>query len=286
MTTKKKLVLPSIVALVVVLGAAAGIMYSFPSNPPNTQEFPLRQSASDSSWNFTASINATLVAPGQTITLMTELTNVSPSNQTIAPYVNPIVNPGVYASNGTQLWGWNPLQATWPSMTFASGQSISGSIAIPTSHLVAGQTYTIKVVPLATQFLTPGNFALAFQFSVSACSGYPPGGNCPGYYSYTFAVSVNYTGDWRATYYGFHSVGAPPSPFSGRGNFTGGVFSGAGFATKTITLTGPNNEGLTICVQASKLDSSASAMVLQIGPRSNSTAAAFGTAQVCMGVVP
>ena len=32
------------------------------------------------------------------------------------------------------------------------------------------------------------------------CSGYPPGGNCAGNYSYTFTISVNYTGPWRLTY--------------------------------------------------------------------------------------
>ena len=116
------------------------------------------------------------VKAGQSILLMTSLVNTYASNHScslskecgdsIAPYVNPYINPSVYATNGTELWAWNPPQTTWPSMTVTSGQNISGKVVIPTSQLHAGQVYLIKVVPLSTQFLTPNNFALTFQFSV------------------------------------------------------------------------------------------------------------------------
>jgi hypothetical protein len=146
---------------------AASIAYAFPSSPAPAQTFTPQQSAISLDWRFTATINATSVHLGQSILLTTKLTNMSPSNQTIAPYVNPIINPGVYASNGTEVWAWNPPQVNWPTMTFTSGQVISGAVIIPTSQLQAGQTYTIKVVPISTQFLTPSNFALGLQFSVS-----------------------------------------------------------------------------------------------------------------------
>lgn len=49
------------------------------------------------------------------------------------------------------------------------------------------------------------------------CSGYPPGGDCPGNYSNAFQISANYTGSWRATYYGYHSVGDPLTRSVGSG---------------------------------------------------------------------
>jgi len=162
-----KLVLSSVVAAVVALGLAASIVYAFPSpNSTSTQVYPLRLSASGSGWNFTATINSSSVKAGQSILLMANLVNTYSSNQTIAPYVNPYINPSVYATNGTELWAWNPPQATWPRMIIESGQDVSGKVVIPTSQLHSGQVYLIKVVPLSTQFLSPSDFALTFQFSV------------------------------------------------------------------------------------------------------------------------
>jgi len=166
MSQRRKLLIPSVVALAAVIALAASITYAFPSSPSNAQTFPLRQTVSNSDWNFTASINATSVHLGQSILLTTELRNTSPSNQTISPFVQPIINPGVYASNGTQVWGWNPPQATWPGFNVTSGQGLPANIVIPTSQLSAGQTYTIKVVPISTQFLTPTSFSLSIQFTV------------------------------------------------------------------------------------------------------------------------
>ena len=166
MIQKRKLLLPSIVALAAVIALATSITYAFPSNPSAAQAFPLRQTVSNSEWNFTASINVTSVHLGQSLVLTTELTNTSPYNQTISPYVNPYIDPGVYESNGTQVWAWNPMQATWPNINVTSGQSLSGMVVIPTSSLSPGQTYTIKVVPIATQFLTPTSFSLGVQFTV------------------------------------------------------------------------------------------------------------------------
>ena len=53
------------------------------------------------------------------------------------------------------------------------------------------------------------------------CSGYPPGGDCPGNYSNTFQISLNYTGSWRASYYGFHGAGVSFSPNDWVGNTLG-----------------------------------------------------------------
>ena len=164
---RNKLVIFSAGGVLAALTLAAVVVYAFPSpNSTEAQTYPLRSSASGLGWNFTASINSSSVKAGQSILLLTSLTNVSPSNQTITPSVTPYINPSVYAMNGTELWAWNPMQATWPSYTVPSEQSITGNNVIPTSSLRAGQTYLIKVVPLSAQFLSPVNFALTLQFSV------------------------------------------------------------------------------------------------------------------------
>ena len=145
------------------------------------------------------------------------------------------------------------------------------------------------VVPIVL-VITGGIYAIwVYQTGQTSCSGYPPGGNCPGNFSYTFAISVNYTGPWRATYYGYHgyhSVGAPSGSFDGGGNYTGGVFAGTGSGTQQVVLSGPNTYGLTLCVQAQKLDSSNATISLGIEFRSSNTSIPFGRAQVCIGVVP
>ncbi len=118
------------------------------------------------------------------------------------------------------------------------------------------------------------------------CHGYPPGGNCPGNYSETFQISLNYTGSWRASYYGFHGAGAALSPTEWGGNYTGGSFSGAGNSERSVTLSGPNTGFLTICVQAEKLDSSSSTLTVGIVNRTNSTSLPSGNVSLCLGVAP
>ena len=146
---------------------------------------------------------------------------------------------------------------------------------------------TIAVIVLTVVIVTAGIYAIwMYQVGQTSCSGYPPGGNCPGSYTYTFVVSINYTGPWRATNYGYHSVGAPSGSFDGGGNYTGGVFAGTGSRTQQVSLSGPNTNGLTLCVQAQKLDSSNATLSLGIGLRPSNTSIPFGRAQACIGAVP
>jgi len=146
---------------------------------------------------------------------------------------------------------------------------------------------TAAVIVPAVVIVTAGVYAVwMYQIGQTSCSGYPPGGNCPGNYSYTFVVSVNYTGPWRATYYGYHSVGQPFGSFDGGGNYTGGVFAGTGSRTQQVSLSGPNTNALTLCAQAQKLDSSKATISLGIETRSSNTSIPFGTAKICLGVVP
>jgi len=111
------------------------------------------------------------------------------------------------------------------------------------------------------------------------CSGYPPGGDCRANYSYTFTISLNYTGPWRLTYQGYASMGES-NPTNANGNLTGN-----GPYSRPVILTGPNNNGLTLCATAQKLDGSNTTLTLAV-TGSNSTSAPYGSVTYCGGVVP
>lgn len=115
-------------------------------------------------WNFTVYIDTNSPKQGQPIQLVATLTNIASANQTVTDFVDPYINPGVYTSNGTEVWAWNPPAVTFLDETIASDQSISQNVTIPTSQLIAGQTYDIRVAPLFTT--TQGNLTITMQFSV------------------------------------------------------------------------------------------------------------------------
>ena len=115
--------------------------------------------------------------------------------------------------------------------------------------------------------------------SSSSCSGYPPNGDCLAIYSYAFTVSVNYTGHWELTYQGYNSLSR-----SNPTNVTGS-YSGTGFYSVPITVKGLNNNGLTLCAQAQKLDGSSATLILSV-MGSNQTSTPFGEVTYCGTVVP
>lgn len=92
-------------------------------------------------------------------------------------------------------------------------------------------------------------------------------------------MSVNYTGPWKLTYQGYNSLGK-----SNPTNVTGS-YSGTGFYSVPITLRGLNNNGLTLCAQAQKLDDSDGTLILTV-TGFNETPAPFGYVSYCGGVVP
>jgi len=122
------------------------------------------------SWNFTATISSNSVPRGQSILLWANLTNIGP-NVTFSEFVRPYINPEVYAANGTEVWAWNPPESTWPNWNITSGETTSQDVSIPTSQLLAGQSYYITVAPISVQFPTPNNLTFTFQFSVTPASG-------------------------------------------------------------------------------------------------------------------
>ena len=115
--------------------------------------------------------------------------------------------------------------------------------------------------------------------SVLSCSGSPPGGNCPGSYSYNFTISVNYTGSWKVSYSGYNDGGPPGHEVAS------GSYNGTGNGSRDVTLTGSNNHFLTLCATAQKLDGSNSTLTLRV-TGSNQTSVPFGSVTYCGGVAP
>ncbi len=76
------------------------------------------------------------------------------------------------------------------------------------------------------------------------CSGYPPGGNCPGQFSNAFDVEVNYSGPWSLYCFGYHNGGNPTSGAYLTAGSTYGNFSGRGNYARSITLSGSNKNPL------------------------------------------
>ena len=118
------------------------------------------------SWNFTATINSTSVARGQSILLWANLTNLGP-NETFGQWIGPYINPKVADSSGVKLWAWDPPAVTFGNFTVTSGETISQKVDIPTSVLIPGQSYFISVAPLSLKFPTPNNYTFTFEFSVT-----------------------------------------------------------------------------------------------------------------------
>ena len=120
-----------------------------------------------------------------------------------------------------------------------------------------------------------------YEFKPSSCSGYPPGGNCVEPYSYSFAISVNYTGQWKLNYSGQTNVGES-NPYNVTGTHTG-----SGDSTFSVTLSGLNNRMLYVCATAQKLDATNSTLYLSIGSiYPKNTSVPDGSVFVCAGVAP
>jgi hypothetical protein len=147
------------------------------------------------------------------------------------------------------------------------------------SRAVATRTGVILVI-VVVLVAAVGYSIVAYAYSYPPfCSGYPPGGDCPGNYSSTFTISVNYTGPWRLTYQGYAS-GGESNPTNVKGNLTG-----TGPYSRPVTLSGPDNNGLTLCATAEKLDGSSSTLTLTV-TGSSETSVPYGSTSYCGGVYP
>jgi hypothetical protein len=145
------------------------------------------------------------------------------------------------------------------------------------------------VIVLAVIILGAVSFYLFYSIDAGEgyppfCSGYPPGGNCHANYSYTFTVSLNYSGSWVLEYYGFHN-GENASIHSDSYYLSSGNITGSGSYTKSVTLSGDDYYFLNLCARAQKLDNSNSTLALTV-TGSNSTSLPMGSTYYFGGVVP
>jgi hypothetical protein len=172
----KKGEIASLLAVALLVGAGAGYLVGSQLTMARTStetmlvgvtttETALQLSMSNSSWKFAVSINATTVEDGQFLMLWANLTNTSPSNQTIRPYVEPFINPYITAANGTTVWAWDPPQVTWPNTSLTTGQSLSQRVVIPTTNLRVG-VFMIHVAPNSPEFSQNFNLTLPFSFQI------------------------------------------------------------------------------------------------------------------------
>ena len=211
--------------------------------------------------------------------------------------------PSIYITNAT---GWvsmnvSSLQANYYFNTSLAYEGRNYNFILPqgpldttnaTLHLPSGNLsislcYTMATsnpcrlynASSTTNTSSQSTFTITTTSTSSSCSGYPPGGNCIAPYSYTFTLSVNYSGPWKLAYQGYNSLDkSNPTNVSGS-------YQGTGFYSKAITLSGLNNNGLTLCAQAQKLDASNRTLILTITGY-NETLAPYGTVSYCGGVVP
>jgi hypothetical protein len=141
---------------------------------------------------------------------------------------------------------------------------------------------SVSTLPVTTNQTPPATQSQTTSTTISSsCSGYPPGGDCLATYNYTFTISVNYSGSWKLNYQGYNCmVSCESNPLNVSGNYTG-----SGFYSKAVTLSGLNNNGLTLCATAQKLDGSNSTLVLTVTGY-NETSLPYGSTSYCGGVVP
>jgi hypothetical protein len=119
----------------------------------------------------------------------------------------------------------------------------------------------------------------------TSCSGAPPDGDCPGTFSYTFTISVNYAGTWTLNYQGYDNLEGYYNLGNSNPTVASGKHTGSGFYSKPVTLSGPNDIGLTLCASAQKLDGSNSTLIL-MGTGTNETSLPYGSTSSCVSVAP
>jgi hypothetical protein len=132
---------------------------------------------------------------------------------------------------------------------------------------------TIAFLTLSSQTSTPPHGTQSQ--TTTTC----PGESCLPTFSYIFTISINYTGSWNLIYQGYNSLGR-----SSPNNVSGGD-TGSGFYSKSVTLSGLDSYGLTLCAAAQKLDGSGSTLILTLTGY-NETSQPYGSASYCSSVNP
>jgi len=196
-------------------------------------------------------------------------------HQTLGPYRLGLS----YTTDGS----WDSASLETQEQAYVPDIQAGGQFAPVYTAFFAG-VYTIAVADewgqaVILHLTVLPNTGVTSTSTSTSCSGYPPGGDCIALYSYTFAIFVNYTGRWMVNYTGYNSGGLP-API-----LVNGTYTGVGPYSKSVTLTGYNNQFLTLCATAQKLDPGNAILVLTV-TGSNETSAQYGSVTYCGGVAP
>jgi hypothetical protein len=149
-----------------------------------------------------------------------------------------------------------------------------------TVALVVFVALTVVFASLAVEEYSQPTSRITGGSTTTSCTA-TGGIGCPHFMNDSWTISVNYTGPWGATYQGWLGEQA-----SGQ-LVASGSFYGNTTGSKTINVSGTTDYGITVCVEAQKLDSSASTLAVSILPPNvtNQTSSAYGTAKACIADV-
>jgi len=210
--------------------------------------------------------------------ILTNDTRIVFNSRGIIATVSPYEGKEVFSNGTVVTFPACPYHIANPDLSYPRGLYGNG-----TSFYTLPDGMLVKFEPNGTCHQEPSSHATTTQTtssSSSTCSGYPPGGDCLANYSYVFTISVNYSGSWKLTYQGYSCLGCKSNPLNVSGSRTG-----SGFFSTTVTLSGPNTTGLTLCASAQKSDASDSTLILTVTGH-NETSLPYGSTSYCGGVVP
>ncbi len=97
-------------------------------------------------WNYAVTLTTNEIQPGQNITALFQLTNMSNETQTV-DLGGPMVLPTIYAQDGKVVWAYQPSADTNAVQNVAAGRVLSEQLTLPTSMLSAGQSYILSSSP-------------------------------------------------------------------------------------------------------------------------------------------
>ena len=152
-----------------------------------------------------------------------------------------------------------------------------GSVVFPTK--IGTSTEIIASLSATTIFITRIVTAVVNTTSTYFTCSDTGGIGCPHFFNLTYIASVNYRGAWGLSYQGYlgDNTSVPPIEV--------GNFYGHGSTNESIMVSGTDTYGITVCVEAQKLDASNSMLVLRIFPPtnvSNQTSLPYGTTESCL----
>ena len=127
-------------------------------------------SKSNGDWAFSIRLHGSLLAFGGQYGLSYNLTNISGQPQ-IVHVVNPLVNPVIYAMNGTEVWAWNPPDFNGIMTIPPTAGNWSEPINFPPSTLPAGQ-YVLSIWPLiganTTRAVSSADYSIGESLMINA----------------------------------------------------------------------------------------------------------------------